>query len=133
MKWWKRLILSIISLGWGFVSLDYLYLAFCYLTLRNSPEFLKAWHLMADKVSWQALLCEVLGGGMLVLWGLILVFYIWLIRRMSPKADIIEKDPSGREIPWHKWLDVVFQLAMLVTGVILRWAYLCLFYFPTMR
>ncbi len=32
MRWWKKLIFSVISLIWGYVSLDYLYYAFSKLT-----------------------------------------------------------------------------------------------------
>lgn len=32
MRWWKRLILTVVSLAWGYISTDYLYIALGYLT-----------------------------------------------------------------------------------------------------
>ena len=38
MKWWRRLIFSIISLVLGYISLDYLYSAFTKLTNASGSE-----------------------------------------------------------------------------------------------
>ena len=47
------------------------------------------------------------------------------------KVDIVELDgDSGRERIRRKWFDVILQYAFIITGICIRWAYLCLVYFP---
>lgn len=121
MRWWKRLILTMISLIWGYASLDYLYLAFRYLTGAGQdiaePQ---------KKVIW-----EILGLVLFLIWIFLLAAYTWLIRRLSVKVDIVELDgDSGRERIRRKWFDVILQYAFIITGICIRWAYLCLVYFP---
>lgn len=100
---------------------DYLYLAFRYLTGAgqdiSEPQ---------KKVIW-----EILGLVLFLIWIFLLAAYTWLIRRLSVKVDIVELDgDSGRERIRRKWFDVILQYAFIITGICIRWAYLCLVYFP---
>ena len=67
MKWWKRLILSITSLVWGYISMDYLYFAMGNLTGTRM-------HQQAGGAS-QTFLWQLAGFGMFLLWLLILTAY----------------------------------------------------------
>lgn len=121
MKWWKRLILTIISLIWGYVSLDYLYLAFRYLTGVGQDTLTPQ-----EKVVW-----EILGLVLFLVWIFLLAAYTWLVRKLSVKVDIVEIDgDSGKERIRRKWFDVILQYTFIATGICIRWAYLCLVYFP---
>lgn len=121
MKWWKRLVLAVVSVIWGYVSLDYLYLAFQYLTGGSGTA-----GALQKKAAW-----ELLGLALFLVWICLLAVYTWLIRKASPQVDIIERDEeSGQERVKRKWFDVLLQYAFIVTGLCIRWAYLCLFYFP---
>lgn len=124
MSWWKRLILTIISLIWGFVSLDYLYLAFGFLTGSRAGSDMRS---PQERILW-----ELLGLLLFLAWVLLLAVYTWLIRRLSPDVDLIEVDQkSGRERVRRKWFDVILQYGFVVTGILIRWGYLCIFYFPS--
>ncbi|MDY5182038.1 hypothetical protein, partial [Butyribacter sp.] len=58
-------------------------------------------------------------------------FYIWLIKRSSPKIDLIEEDAkTGEQRVKRKWFDVILQIVIIVTGMALRWAYLMFIYLP---
>ncbi len=123
MKWWKRLILAVVSLIWGYVSLDYLYLAFQYLTgARGGPSHSP----IQQEVLW-----EILGLALFLVWILLMAAYIWLIRRLSPQVSWIELDrQSGRQRVRRKWYDVILQCAFVITGMLCRWGYLCFVYLP---
>lgn len=123
MRWWKRLLFSIISLIWGFVSLDYLYYAFSKLTnARGRPEYYKP----EDDG-----LLQLLGFGMFVLWFFITALYFWLVRKSSVQIDMVEEDfRTGKKTVKKKWADIILQAAFIITGIILRWAYIVYIYLP---
>ncbi len=123
MKWWKRLIFSIISLILGYISLDYLYSAFTKLT--NASGSAAAYSPKGDGVS------QLLGAVMFLGYFVVLGFYIWLIRRSSPKIDLIEEDAkTGEQRVKRKWFDIILQIVIIITGMVLRWAYLIFIYLP---
>lgn len=123
MKQWKRALFSVISLIWGFVSLDYLYFAFRLLigADRNGQHY---------KIQQEGL-GQLFGALLFVVWFLLLAAYIWLLRKSSVQIDLIEEDKkTGEPRVKRKWFDVILQMAVLVTGGILRWCYLIFWYFP---
>jgi hypothetical protein len=123
MKWWKRLILSITSLVWGYISMDYLYFAMGNLTGTRM-------HQQAGGAS-QTFLWQLAGFGMFLLWLLILAAYTTLIRFLSPKIDLVEVDEKEKNPKVRrKIFDIIFQYGIIIIGVLVRWAYLCLVYLP---
>lgn len=123
MKWWKRVIFSVISILWGYISLDYLFYAFQ--LLANKRNGTGVYHPKEDGPM------QLLGFGMFLLWFMIGVFYIYFIRRSSNKIDLIESDrKTGKEKVKRKWFDTAMQIAFLLTGMLLRWGYLLFIYFP---
>ena len=123
MKWWKRLVFSVISVLWGYVSLDYLFYAFQLLANTKNAE--KVYHPEKDG------LMQLLGAGLFLLWFVIIAFYIYLIRKASNQIDLVEADQkTGKEKVKRRWFDVMFQVALLLTGLLLRWCYLIFIYFP---
>ena len=83
MKWWKRLIFSVISLVLGYISLDYLYSAFT--KLINASGSAAAYSPKGDGLS------QLLGAVMFLGYFVVVGFYIWIIKRSSPKIDLIEE------------------------------------------
>lgn len=123
MKRWKRILFSAISLTWGYVSLDYLYYAYC--LLARTDRQASAYRLETDG-PWQ-----ILGVGMFLLWFVILAAYHWLIRKSSFQIDLVEQDEQTGEPRIHrKWFDLLLQCGMILTGAILRWCYLVFILFP---
>lgn len=123
MKWWKRVVFSVVSVLWGYVSLDYLFYAFQ--LLANKRNVTKVYHPGKDG------LMQLLGVGMFLLWFLIIAFYFYLLRRASNQIDFVETDKkTGKEKVKRRWFDVMFQFALLLTGLFLRWCYLIYIYFP---
>ncbi len=123
MQLWKRILFSVVSLIWGYISLDYLYYAFSALTnVKGNAE-----NYSAGKDG----LYQLLGAGMILLWFLLLAVYFWYIRKCSPKIDFIETDEkSGEEKIKRKWTDVVLQVAFIITGMVIRWGYVVYIYLP---
>jgi len=125
LKWWKRIIFSIISILWGYISLDYLFYAFQ--LLANTKNGTKVYHPQEDG------LMQLIGTGMFLLWFFIDAFYFYLIQKSSNKIDLIEADKkTGKEKIKRRWFDFAFQLALLITGLFLRWCYLIYIYFPNL-
>lgn len=123
MKWWKRLIFSIISVLWGYASLDYLFYAFQLLANTKNAE--KIYRPEKDG------LMQLLGAGLFLLWFVIITLYIYLIRRTSNQIDLVEANrKTGKEKVKRRWFDFMFQAALLLTGLLLRWCYLIFIYFP---
>jgi len=123
MCWWKKLIFSITSLVWGYVSLDYLYYAFSKLTNAKG----RAGYYKPESDG----LFQVLGLFMFILWFFINALYCWVIRKSSPQIDMVEKDyKTGRQKVKKKWFDIILQAAFIITGIILRWAYIICIYLP---
>ncbi len=123
MKWWKRLIFSIISLVLGYISLDYLYSAFTKLT--NASGSAAAYSPKGDGLS------QLLGAVMFLGYFVVVGFYIWLIKRSSPKIDLIEEDAkTGEQKVKRKWFDIILQIVVIITGMVVRWAYLMFIYLP---
>lgn len=123
LKWWKRLVFSVISVLWGYVSLDYLFYAFQLLANTKNAE--KVYHPEKDG------LMQLLGAGLFLLWFVIIAFYIYLIRKASNQIDLVEANQkTGKEKVKRRWFDVMFQVALLLTGLLLRWCYLIFIYFP---
>lgn len=123
MHWWKRLILTVVSLAWGYISTDYLYIALGYLTGTRAQRNVES---MPQTFLWQ-----LAGFGMFVLWLLILAAYTKLIRFLSPKVDLIEMDEDEKNPKIRrKVFDIILQYGFILTGIFIRWAYLCLIYLP---
>lgn len=123
MRWWKKLIFSVISLIWGYISLDYLYYAFSKLTdAKGSPEYY---------TPESNGLFQLLGLAMFFLWFFILGLYFWLIKKSSPQIDIVEEDyKTGKQVIKRKWTDILLQAAFIITGAVLRVAYVIYIYIP---
>lgn len=114
---------SVISVLWGYVSLDYLFYAFQLLANTKNAE--KVYHPEKDG------LMQLLGAGLFLLWFVIIAFYIYLIRKASNQIDLVEANQkTGKEKVKRRWFDVMFQVALLLTGLLLRWCYLIFIYFP---
>lgn len=123
MRWWKRLIFSVVSLIWGFISLDYLYMAFGLLTNSRLENSQAGWE--------KRLLLQGAGLLLLLVWFLLMLLYTRLIRMASPRIDLIEKDEkTGKERIRRKWFDILFQYALVLTGILGRWIYLMVYYLP---
>ena len=123
MKWWKRLIFSVISLVLGYISLDYLYSAFTKLT--NASGSATAYSPKGDGLS------QLLGAVMFLGYFVVVGFYVWLIKRSSPKIDLIEEDAkTGEQKVKRKWFDIILQIFIVITGMAVRWAYLMFIYLP---
>ena len=123
MRWWKRIIFSIVSLVLGFCSLDYLFYAFRLLVKdRNTVG---NYELQRDG------LLQLLGAFLFLLWFVVLIFYFYLIRNSSNQIDLIEtkKDKKEKYIRGKRF-DLLLQGGLLITGLILRWCYLILIYLP---
>lgn len=123
MKLWKRVVFSVISLVWGFISLDYLYLAYRMLTGADSTA--QTYRPVSDGMR------QLLGAGMFLLWFFIMAVYIWLIKRSTIQIDLLEQDAdTGKPKLRRRWFDLVLQGGWLFTGLILRWCYLVFILFP---
>lgn len=124
MKWWKRLIFSIISLIFGYVSINYLYYAFTILT--NASGNAELYKPAGDGVR------QLIGAAMFILYFIVIAFYFWIIRRSSPQIDIIEKnEKTGKQRLKKKWFDIILQIAFILTGMIIRWFYVMCIYLPS--
>ena len=125
MKWWKRLIFSIISLVIGYASVNYLYFAFTKLTdALGSAELYK---LEGEGVM------QLVGAAMFLIYFVVLAFYFWVIRRSSPHIDIIEEDAkTGEKKVKKKYFDIVLQIVFILTGMIIRWFYVMYVYIPSL-
>ena len=123
MKWWKRLLFSVISFLLGFASLDYLIHAF-QLLVNTSNETGK-YNLQKDAPG------QLFGALLFLLWFVVIFFYYFLIRKSSNQIDMIVRDKkTGKDKIQKKWFDLIFQTALLLTGIFLRWCYLIYIYFP---
>ena len=123
MKWWKRVIFSIISVVLGYCSLDYLFYAFQLLANKRNQS--GEYHPGEDGVM------QLLGAGLFFLWFIVIAFYFYIIRKSSHQIDLIETDKkTGKEKVRRKWFDAMFQAAIMATGMLLRWGYLLFIYFP---
>lgn len=122
MKLWKRIVFSVVSIIWGFASLDYLYYAFRLMTgmTRNGGTY----DLPKDGA------VQLAGIALFLLWFLVVWVYFWLIRRNTVQISMIEENPTtGKRRVRHKWFDTLLQIAMIVTGALLRWCYVVVFVF----
>lgn len=125
MKWWKRLLFSVISLVLGFCSLDYLFYAYRLLAAVKGAG--QSYTPKGDG------LYQLLGGVLFCLWFLVIGFYWYVIQRASNRIDFVEGDAkTGKEKVKRKWFDVILQGGLLLTGLLLRWAYLVCVVFPKM-
>ena len=115
--------MSVISLIWGYVSIDYLYIALGNLTGNRV-------HTTGNEIS-GTLLWQLAGFGLFIIWLLLLAAYTRLIRFLSPKVDMIEVDKQEKNPKMkRKLFDIILQYGLIVTGMMIRWAYLCLIYLP---
>lgn len=123
MKIWQRIVFSMVSLIFGFVSLDYLYLAFGLLT--NQRESI---NYSGPK---QEVFIRLAGAVLFLVWFIILAAYAIYLRGISQKIDLVEEDTkTGQQRIKRKWFDIIFQYAFIFTGAVIRWGYLNIFYFP---
>lgn len=123
MHWWKRLIFSIISLLWGYVSLDYLYYAFSKLVIAKG----KPGYYTPENDG----LFQLLGFGMFLLWFFITAGYLFIIKKSSAHIDLIEENyKTGKQTFKKKWTDIALQISFIITGIILRWGYVVYIYLP---
>ena len=115
--------MSVISLIWGYVSVDYLYIALGNLTGNRV-------HGTGNEIS-GTLLWQLAGFGSFIIWLLLLAAYTRMIRFLSPKVDMIEVDKQEKNPKMkRKFFDIILQYGLIVTGMMIRWAYLCLIYLP---
>ncbi len=122
MKWWKKLIFSIISLLFGYVSLDCLYYAFTKLTDAGGD---------AKYYDAKGGLLQLLGAAIFIAWFFLVALYLWLIRKSSPQIDVVERDrKTGKQRIRRKWFDTLFQVAFIITGMIIRCGYVIYIYIP---
>lgn len=71
------------------------------------------------------------GISLFLIWFLLMAIYTLFLRSISPKIDLIEEDSkTGEKKVRRKWFDVILQYAFVVSGLMLRWGYLCVIYFP---
>ena len=125
MKWWKRLIFSIISLVIGYASVNYLYFAFIKLTDASGSAGL--YKLEGEGVM------QLVGAAMFLIYFVVLAFYFWVIRRSSPHIDIIEEDAkTGEKKVKKKYFDIVLQIVFILTGMLIRWFYVMYVYIPSL-
>ena len=123
MSWKKRVIFSVISLIWGFISLDYLYFAFSKLTNAGGSE--ASYSAKGDG------LYQLLGAAMFISWFVIVMIYFCFIKKSSNQRDLIEEDyKTGDKKIKKKWFDTTIQAAFIVTGCMLRMAYVMYFILP---
>ena len=114
MKLWKRIMFSVVSIIWGFASLDYLYYAFRLMTGKTRSDGA----------------AQLAGVALFLLWFLVVWMYFRLIRRNTVQISMIEENPTtGRQRVRHKWFDTLLQIVMIVTGTLLRWSYVVVFVF----
>ena len=73
MKLWKRIMFSVVSIIWGFASLDYLYYAFRLMTVKKRSE--GSYDLPRDGAA------QLAGVALFLLWFLVVWMYFRLIRR----------------------------------------------------
>ena len=77
------------------------------------------------------LLWQLAGFGSFIIWLLLLAAYTRMIRFLSPKVDMIEVDKQEKNPKMkRKFFDIILQYGLIVTGMMIRWAYLCLIYLP---
>ncbi len=123
MRWWKKLIFSIVSLVWGYISLDFLYYAF--LKLTDAKGAAQNYTPKGEG------LYQLLGAGMFLLWFFINGLYFWLIQKTSPQIDMVEENyKTGEKKIRRKWVDIILQIAFIITGLLLRWTYIMYIYIP---
>ena len=123
MKWWKRLIFSVVSLIFGFVSLEYLFYAFR--LLIHAENTTGIYRIENQLLSWLA------GFALFVLWFVLAAVYVYVIRKNSSPISLIESDSRKKKIRFRgKWFELILQGAWILTGMGLRWCYLLLVYFP---
>ena len=123
MKVWQRIVFSIVSLIFGFISLDYLYLAFGLLT--NQKESI---NYSGPK---QEIFIRLAGAVLFLIWFIILAAYAIYLRNISQKIDLVEEDSRTGELKVKcKWFDIIIQYALIFSGALIRWGYLNIFYFP---
>lgn len=119
----KRIVFSAISLVWGFISLDYLYYAFRLLTGAVNDS--GAYRPQKEGV------LQLVGAVMFLFWFFVLAVYRYIIQKNTIQIDLVEKEEkTGKDCIRHKRFDVILQAGLLITGGLLRWAYLLLIYFP---
>lgn len=74
-------------------------------------------------------LSQLLGAVMFLGYFVVVGFYIWIIKRSSPKIDLIEEDAkTGEQKVKRKWFDIILQIVVIITGMVARWAYLMFIY-----
>ena len=81
MKLWKRIMFSVVSIIWGFASLDYLYYAFRLMT--GKPRSDGSYDLPRDGAA------QLAGVALFLLWFLVVWMYFRLIRRNDRDRDAI--------------------------------------------
>ena len=111
-----------LSIIWGFASLDYLYYAFRLMTGKTRSD--GSYDLPRDGAA------QLAGVALFLLWFLVVWMYFRLIRRNTVQISMIEENPTtGRQRVRHKWFDTLLQIVMIVTGTLLRWSYVVVFVF----
>ena len=95
MKLWKRIMFSVVSIIWGFASLDYLYYAFRLMTGKTRSD--GSYDLPRDGAA------QLAGVALFLLWFLVVWMYFRLIRRNTVQISMIEENPTtGRQRVRHK-------------------------------
>ena len=119
MSFWQRIGFSVLSLIFGWFSFDFVLLA-----LRDI-------RMIRENQKEGVLSHFFLGCGILILFFLLLAVYFWILRRMSGNLNIVEYEKADDKPKFKsKWFDIILQGGILVTGFLLRFLFIMLFYLP---
>ena len=125
MVWWKRLIFGIVSMLFGWFSLDYLIYAFRLLTDADN----KTGSYSADGDG----LKQRIGAVMFIGYFLLCTLYGYLIKRVTGEFPIpIQDEDTGKHKVKNKWLELFLQAVIMLTAGVLRFSYILFLYLPSL-
>lgn len=114
------MVFSVLSLAGGFFSLDYQMLAFGLITQKAERELTEN----SFPVLWQ-----LAGGGMFFIYAVILVVYLYFVKKNTPVLPTCEGEKRKKRGMGPRW-EILLQICFLLTGLVLRFGYLLGIYFP---
>lgn len=120
MIWWKRGVFSVISLAGGFFSLDYQVLAFELLTGKER---------LGGVGGMPSVLRQAAGAGMFLLFAAALAGYFYLIRKNASFLPMYQGEEEKKRWKGPR-LEMLLQLCVLATGLVVRFGYLLYIYLP---
>ena len=119
MKWWKRGLFSLISLITGFFSLDYL--IFSYRLLAHNTEAAG----YAASLPYQAA-----GAALFLIYAVVLAGYLLLIRKNSYVLPTRRNGDKKKNWKGPR-IELLLQICILITGLLLRLGFLLYIYLPS--